>query len=91
MDNFKRAFAVGLLAGQRGNRGVANLLERWVLPGDDAGAHGLRLAVRNGYLNLYVKGQSVGELRLVRGLPRLRLHSKYKSSIENGSPQNSGG
>lgn len=55
------------------NRGVADLLDRWVLPGEDAGAYGLRLAVRNGYLNLYVKGQSVGEIRLVGGSPRLKL------------------
>jgi hypothetical protein len=91
MDHFKRAFAVGLLSGHRGNRGVADLLDRWVLPGEDAGAYGLRLAVRNGYLNLYVKGQSVGEIRLVGGSPRLKLHVKYKSSIQNGSSQISAG
>ncbi|MFT2215491.1 hypothetical protein ACLJYM_27285 [Rhizobium giardinii] len=87
MDRFKRAFAVGHLSGHRGNRGVSNLFDRWVLPGEDAGAYGLRLAVRNGYLNFYVKGQSVGEMRLVGGSPSLRLHFKYKSSIQNGSSQ----
>ncbi len=90
MDQFKRAFAVALLAGHRTNRGVANLLERWVLPGERADAYGLRLAVRNNYLNLYVKGQSVGELKLIRVSPRLRIHSKYKSLTERGSLQSSG-
>lgn len=85
MDHFKRTFAVGLLSRHRGNRGIADLLDRWVLPGEDAGAYGLRLALRNGYLNLYVKGQSVGDMRLVEGSPRLRLHSKYRSAIQNGS------
>lgn len=87
MDHFKRAFDVRLLSAHRENRGIANLLERWVLPGEDGGAYGLRLAVRNGYLNLYVKGQSVGEIRLIEGSPRLRLHTKYKTAIENGSAQ----
>lgn len=86
MDQFDRAFAVGLLADHRGNRGLGTLLDRWVLPGEDAGAYGLRLAIRNGYLSFYVKGQSVGELKLVRGSPRLRLHWKYRSLIESGSP-----
>lgn len=90
MDQFKRAFAVGPLADHRRNRGLAALLDHWVLPGEDAGAYGLRIAIRNGYLNLYVKGQSVGELKLIGGSPRLRLHTKYKSFIENGSPHASG-
>jgi hypothetical protein len=55
------------------------------LPGEDAGTHGLRVAIRNGYLNFYVKGQSVGELRLVSGRPRLHLHRKYKECAEKGS------
>lgn len=90
MDRFKRIFAVERFAEHRTNSGLAALLDRWVLPGEDAGAYGLRLAIRNGYLNLYVKGQSVGEIRLVRGLPRLRLHRKYKSLVEFGSASESG-
>ncbi len=87
MDHFKRAFSVELLAAHKANRGIASLLDRWVLPGQDAGDYGLRLAIRNGYLNFYVKGQSVGELRLVKGSPRLRLHCKYKSFVKKGSLQ----
>jgi len=88
-DRFQRSFDIHILAAHRKNSGLAALLERWVLPGQDAAAYGLRLAVRNGYLNLYVKGQSVGKLRLVRGLPCLRLHSKYKSLLGNGSSHGS--
>lgn len=50
-----------------------------------SGRNGGKFTIRKGYLNLYVKGQSVGELSLVRGCPRLRLHRKYKSFLENGS------
>jgi hypothetical protein len=85
MDQFIRRFAVNQLADHCHSRGLAALFECWVLPGEDAGTHGLRVAIRNGYLNFYVKGQSVGELRLVSGWPRLKLHRKYKECADSGS------
>ncbi len=85
MDAFIRRFPVEILGTQRHSSGVAALFERWVLPGESAGAHGLRLAIRNGYLNFYVKGQSVGELRMLGEWPRLKLHRKYLELAENGS------
>lgn len=87
MGGFIRRFAVKDLIEHRLDKGLAALFDRWVLPGECAGTHGLRLAVRNGYLNFYVKGQSVGKLQTSVGGPRLKLHRKYKELAENGSPR----
>ncbi len=87
---FDRRFDVaGLLAWHRNqsNDGIAALVSRWVLPGEDAQAFGLRVAIRNGYLNLYVKGQSVAELRMFAGWPRLKVHAKYVACAANGSDE----
>lgn len=84
MDTFKRSFPTEHIRDLRRNSGVAALFDRWVLPGEQAGDQGLRLAVRNGYLNFYVKGQSVAELRISAGEPRLKLHCKYKKFAEKG-------
>ena len=51
MDAFIRRFPVEDLGAKRHSSGLAALFERWVLPGERAGARGLRLAIRNGYLN----------------------------------------
>lgn len=85
MDTFKRSFPTEHLSDLRRNPSVAALFDRWVLPGEQAGDHGLRLAVRNGYLNFYVKGQSVAELRMSSSEPRLKLHCKYKELAVKGS------
>jgi len=85
VDTYMRRFDVSLLRDHREEGAIAALFDRWVLPGESAGTHGLRVAIRNGHLNFYVKGQSVGALRLVAGRPRLRLHRKYKAAAENGS------
>jgi len=85
MGKFKRNFSTDHLCDLRRNPGIAALFDRWVLPGEQAGDHGLRLAVRNGYLNFYVKGQSVAELRISGGEPRLKLHCKYNKLAEKGS------
>jgi hypothetical protein len=42
-------------------------------------------ASANGYLNLYAKGQSVAQLRIVAGRPRLKIHAKYRAGAEKGS------
>lgn len=90
MRIFNRRFDVpGLLAWHRDQRndGIAALFSHWVLPGEDARAYGLRIAIRNGYLNLYVKGQSVAELRMFAGWPRLKVHAKYMACAANGSDE----
>jgi len=85
MDKFIRCFPVDALINSDTSGGVDALFARWVLPGEEAGAHGLRLAIRNGYLNFYVKGQSVGELRMVNSQPRLKIHTKYAKNVVKGS------
>lgn len=85
MDTFIRRFDVNSVIEHRADSGLRALFDRWVLPGASAGSYGLRLAIRNGYLNFYVKGQSVGELRTLAGWPRLKLHRKYRQLAETGS------
>jgi hypothetical protein len=85
MDKFIRCFPVDDLVTSATSGGIDALFARWVLPGEDAGPHGLRLAIRNGYLNFYVKGQSVGELRMINRQPRLKIHTKYANNIMKGS------
>lgn len=87
MSIFARQFAIEDLIDHRQNSGLVALFDRWVLPGEDAGPYGLRLAIRDGYLNFYVKGQSVGELRGLAGCPRLKIHRKYKELAKKGSPR----
>jgi len=84
-DTFIRRFDASQLRDHRDDGVIAALFDRWVLPGESAGTHGLRVAIRNFHLNFYVKGQSVGAFRLVAGRPRLRLHRKYRAAAENGS------
>lgn len=85
MDTFKRSFPAEHICNLRHNPGIAALFDRWVLPGEQSGDHGLRLAVRNGYLNFYVMGQSVAELRISAGEPRLKLHRKYYELTAKGT------
>jgi hypothetical protein len=80
MEIFTRRFEVDELAKwhrNHRNSSLAILFDRWVLPGEDAGPHGLRVGIRNGYLNLYVKGQSAAQLRMVGGIPRLEIHASH--------------
>lgn len=80
MSAFDRRFA---LAGMREWLAASPLLrqlfQEWQLPGPTAPRTrlGLRLAVRNGYLNFYAKGQSVAKLSGCKGLPRLEVHQAY--------------
>lgn len=58
------------------------LLSLWRPAGTPAGDLGLRLAIRNGYLNFYRKGQSVANVRQNRaGELQWILHRKY---LQNG-------
>lgn len=57
---------------------LRDLLERWRPSGAAIGDDGLRLAIRNGYLNFYRLGQSVAKLSLDKeGEPHAEVHHKY--------------
>lgn len=67
---------------------VASLFENWVLPGERPhreGKLGLRLAVRNGYANFYVNGQSVAKLTASGGKLEVATHWKYQQGVPKGS------
>lgn len=82
--DFTRSFNVAALeewdAKHCGNV-VRFLFKQWAMPGSPSTAEAsLRLAVRNGYVNFYVKGQSVAKLSLERSRPKLTVHRAY---VEN--------
>jgi len=55
-----------------------DLLLLWRPSGVPAGTHGLRLAIRNGSVNFYRKGQSIAYVRFPEGCdPYMELHAKY--------------
>jgi hypothetical protein len=56
----------------------SDLLSLWRPSGHSVGAHGLRLAIRNNYMNFYRKGQSVAAVSInADGEPIASLHHKY--------------
>ena len=55
-----------------------DLLSLWHPSGQSTGDHGLRLAIRNGYMNFYRRGQSIARVSFNRqGEPVLSVHAKY--------------
>ena len=81
MPTFARSFATHVLqewdAKNPGNA-VRALFGHWCLPGIAAsGKLGLRLGLRSGYLNFYIKGQSIARLSIARNGPRLSIHKAY--------------
>lgn len=91
MTKFKRGFAVESLTNHFDNRQslIGALLDRWILPGvpgdRSSGEVPLRLAVRDGYLNLYANGQSVAKISAPGGWPRLDVHWKYVEGIRKAA------
>ena len=89
MSKFKRDFPVSKVAGSlNSNSWLADLLRRWRPAGgstsgapDSADPHNgeatLRLAVRDGYLNLYQAGQSVARVSFKGVNPEAKIHEKY--------------
>ena len=89
MSKFKREFPVSEVVGSLGaNHWLADLLRRWQPAGRcapkapaDADVHNgnapLRLAVRDGYLNMYQAGQSVARVLFKNGRPQGEIHEKY--------------
>lgn len=55
----------------------ADLLSLWRPAGQPSGSHGLRLAIRNGYLNFYRCGQSVARVSIRQGILQAEVHIKY--------------
>jgi hypothetical protein len=80
---FGRNFRGCEIAEQLATRGephwFLDLLALWRPAGEASGDEGLRLAVRNGYLNFYRRGQSVARVSTVRGELRGVVHAKYFS------------
>jgi hypothetical protein len=54
-----------------------DMLSHWRPSGQECGPFGLRLAIRNGYLNVYRWGQSVAKVQAVRGELQASIHYKY--------------
>ena len=65
---------------------VRELFRRWALPGEKPDEEtSLRLALRNGYLNFYIKGQSVAKLSLNSKGPKLEIAKVYVDGHQKGS------
>lgn len=88
MPKFERNVDVAALIGwdrDRPGNAVRALFDRWAFPGQPGNdGAGLRIGLRNGYLNFYAKGQSVARLSLVRGGPRLAVHRAYVEGRRRG-------
>jgi hypothetical protein len=91
MPTFTRSFDFAAFAAwysKNPNSAVHELLKRWALPGAPAvGDVCLRLAVRGGYLNFYVKGQSVAKLSCGLNGPTVAVHNAYVDGRVKGMEQ----
>lgn len=61
-----------------------DLLSLWRPSGQPSGEDGLRLAIRNNYLNFYRLGQSVARVYCVSGELRADVHFKYVLGARSG-------
>jgi hypothetical protein len=81
MPSFARSFAVDALArwdAEHPGNVVRRLFQRWALPTQHStGSYMLRVGIRDGYLNLYVKGQSVAKLSIRDNGPLVEVHEAY--------------
>ncbi len=88
MAEFRRSFlSQDLKDWEDANSGsaVRELFRRWALPGEKPDEETpLRLALRNGYLNFYIKGQSVAKLSLSGKVPRLEIAKVYVDGHQKG-------
>ncbi|RYG89402.1 MAG: hypothetical protein EON59_01525 [Alphaproteobacteria bacterium] len=67
----------------RSDHWCRDLLGLWTPPGHPSGDYGLRLAIRDGYMNFYRRGQSVARVGFDRsGEPQLSVHAKYVCTDE---------
>ena len=74
------------LAEAEGDNWWKELLGKWQLPGTEAGTDGLRLAIRDNYLNFYRRGQSVAKVAFdASGAPYASVHLTYLGvKVEKG-------
>ncbi len=82
MSEFKRRLdrieRLKSLAASNDENWWKELLRLWRPSGTDAGTHGLRLAIRDNYLNFYRRGQSVARVAFDQnGDPYASVHLKY--------------
>ncbi len=75
MAKFERKFET---RGDSDHRLLDDLLSLWTPSGVDSGEAGLRLAIRNGYLNFYYQGQSVAKISYDRHNDlKAKVHGRY--------------
>lgn len=85
MQFFQRRFDnIASLEGYAAPQWWRDLLSLWRPSGHDAGKHGLRLAIRNNYLNFYRKGQSIAAVSFANGGLAASLHHKYVADNVEG-------
>lgn len=82
MSQFSRQLdqldALGELASKPESHWWKDLLSLWRPSGVQAGEYGLRLAIRNGYMNFYRQGQSIARVEVDhKGTPTATIHIKY--------------
>lgn len=82
MSEFKRRLdrinSLASLAAESDENWWKELLRQWQLPGKDAGSDGLRLAIRDNYLNFYRMGQSVARVGFdAKGIAYASVHLEY--------------
>lgn len=83
--NIDRINALGELACSSEDHWWKDLLSLWRPSGVDAGVYGLRLAVRNGYMNFYRNGQSIACVKVdSKGMPSATTHVKYLGIVGQG-------
>lgn len=86
MSEFSRGFRTDVIEQELGQSPIiGELFRNWVLPGDASGFHGLRVAIRDGYLNLYVGGQSVAKVGAGSRGVTVTIHEKYLLGAHAGS------
>ncbi len=87
MGLFTRKFPIGGewgdIPGWAQESWVRQLFEHWTLPGMRGDEHALRIGIRNNYLNLYARGQSVSALRIAAGKPTMRISETYLLGKKN--------
>lgn len=91
MPSFARSFAVDALAewdAAHSGNAVRELFYKRAVPGfRSTRSYMLRVGIRDGHLNLYVKGQSVAKVSMTNGVPMVAVHEAYvagrRSPIRN--------
>ncbi|ABM27881.1 hypothetical protein [Nitratidesulfovibrio vulgaris] len=77
--------ALHVMVNEAGDNWWKDLLSLWRPSGHPCGNDGLRLAIRNGYLNFYFQGQSIAKVCFGHGgVPRIETHVKYVADGQKG-------